>query len=66
MRPEVGAGPGHSPYRFRPLTWTTGGATYLNERSVGIQQSGWAFIAQSRAWLPLPIRAIEWFAPDDS
>ena len=31
-----------------------------------MQQSGWAFIAQSRGWLPAPIRAVEWFAPDDS
>lgn len=66
VRPDIGAGPGHSPYRFRPLTWSFNGSTYLNERTVGIQQSGWAFIAQSRSWLPPPIRAVEWFAPDDS
>jgi len=65
-RPDVGAGQGHSPYRFRPLTWASGGSTYLNERTVAVQQSGWAFIAQSRGWLPPPIRAVEWFAPDES
>ena len=67
-RPDIGAGPGHSPYRFRPLTWKAAvdGHTYLNERTVGTQQSGWAFVAQSRGWLPAPIRAISWFAPDDS
>lgn len=65
-RPDVGAESGHSPYRFRPLTWDYNGSTYLNERTVGVQQSGWAFIAQSRSWLPDPIKAVEWFAPDDS
>lgn len=65
-RPDVGAESGHSPYRFRPLTWDYSGSTYLNERTVGIQQSGWAFIAQSRGWLPPPIQAVIWFAPDDA
>ena len=31
-----------------------------------MQQSGWAFVAQIRGWMPPPFRAIEWFAPDDS
>jgi dipeptidase len=66
-RPDIGAGPGHSPYRFRPLVWTApNGKNYLNERTVGTQQSGWAFVAASRGWLPEPIRAVSWFAPDDS
>ena len=67
-RPDIGAGPGHSPYRFRPLVWANAkdGHSYLNERTVGTQQSGWAFVAQSRGWLPPPIRAVSWFAPDDS
>ena len=65
-RPDVGAGQGHSPYRFRPLTWDYQNKTYLNERTVGVQQSGWAFVATSRASMPDPFKAIEWFAPDDS
>ena len=65
-RPDVGAGQGHSPYRFRPLTWGFNNQTYLNERTVGVQQSGWAFVATSRASMPDPFKAIEWFAPDDS
>jgi dipeptidase len=28
--------------------------------------TAWTFIAQSRAWLPPPIAALLWFAPDDS
>ena len=65
-RPDIGANSGHSPYRFRPLVWAWNGSKYLNERTVGTQQSGWAFIAQIRGWLPKPFQAIEWFAPDDS
>ena len=67
-RPDIGAGPGHSPYRFRPLVWelAASGEHFLNERTVATQQSGWAFVAQSRGWLPAPIRALSWFAPDDS
>lgn len=65
-RPDIGAAQGHSPYRFRPLTWSYNNKTYLNERTVGVQQSGWSFLAQSRNWLPDPIKAITWFAPDDS
>lgn len=65
-RPDVGAESGASPYRTRPLEWQSGSATYLNERTVGTQQSAWAFVAQSRAWLPAPIAALLWFAPDDS
>lgn len=65
-RPDVGAGPGGSAYRWRPLTWSSGGGTYLNERTVGVQQTAWAFVASSRGWMPPPLRALFWFAPDDS
>ena len=64
-RPDLGASSGNSPYRFRPLVWSYSGANYLNERTVGVQQSGWAFIAQLRSWLPDPIKGVLWFAPDD-
>lgn len=65
-RPDVGAESGNSPYRARPLVWNYNSSNYLNERTVGVQQSGWAFIAQSRSTLPDPIKGIMWFAPDDS
>jgi dipeptidase len=38
----------------------------LPRRPVGVQQTAWTFVAQSRGWLPGPIRALFWFAPDDS
>jgi len=66
LRSDVGAGPGNSAYRWRPLEWESGGKKYVNERTVGVQQTAWAFVAQSRGWLAAPIRALFWFAPDDS
>lgn len=66
VRADVGAGQGNSPYRFRPLMWAFNQSSYLNERTVGVQQSGWAFIAHLRSWLPNPIKTVMWFAPDDS
>merc|ERR1712139_532747 len=66
LRSDVGAGPGNSAYRGRPLVGASGDEHYVNERTVGVQQTAWAYVAQSRAWLPAPIRALFWFAPDDS
>ena len=68
LRPDVGAGPGHSAYRARPLTWRddTSGRTFAHERTVSTQQTAWTFVAASRAWMPAPARALQWWAPDDS
>jgi len=68
LRADVGAGPGHSAYRARPLTWRdeASGRTFANERTVSTQQTAWTFVAASRAWMPAPARAIQWWAPDDS
>ena len=63
---DVGAGPALSPYRRRPLVWQAGGRSYVNERTVSVQQTGWTFVAVARRWLPLSIRALLWWAPDDS
>jgi dipeptidase len=39
---------------------------YCNERASGTQQTGFTFIAQSRAWLPDQIGGIFWFGVDDA
>ena len=66
-RPDVGAGSGHSAYRWRPLIWKdTKGEEFVNERTVATQQTSWNFVSASRPWLPPAIRAIQWWAPDDS
>mmetsp|Transcript_10305 Transcript_10305/g.19477 ORF Transcript_10305/g.19477 Transcript_10305/m.19477 type:complete len:589 (+) Transcript_10305:44-1810(+) len=65
-RPDVGAGSGNSAYRWRPLVWKSQDKSYCNERTVGVQQTAWNFVAQSRSWLTPPLTALLWFAPDDS
>lgn len=93
-RADVGAGSGHSAYRWRPLIWHSSAASnhddavsvdvevpygadveatpsdatpeFVNERTVATQQTAWNFVAASRPWLPAPIAAIQWWAPDDS
>ena len=63
---DVGAGPYNAPYRARPLTWSLDEVSYLNERAVATQQTGWNFIAQIRMDKPAPISSLLWFAVDDS
>jgi dipeptidase len=40
--------------------------TYINERAISTQQTGFSFIAQSRSWLPDPVGGIFWFGVDDT
>jgi dipeptidase len=62
----VGAGPFGVPYRWRPMTWEVDGKKYLHERAISTQQTGFSFVAQSRASLPDPIGGILWFGVDDT
>ena len=39
---------------------------YLNERAISTQQTGFSFVAQSRAGLPSPIGGVLWFGVDDT
>ena len=63
---DVGAGLYNAPYRPRPLEWSYKGETYHNERTIGVQQTGWNFVAQIRPYMPPELSAITWFAVDDS
>jgi hypothetical protein len=54
-RSDVGAGPFHAEYRARPLLWKSGGQQYLNERTVGVQQNAFHFVATPRHNVPAPI-----------
>lgn len=65
MSKDAGAGPFGCPYRWRPLTWTVDSVTYLNERAIATQQTGFSFVAQARSWLPDHIGGIFWFGVDD-
>ncbi len=66
MSKDVGAGPFHCPYRWRPLTWKVNGKEYINERATATQQTGFTFVAQSRSWLPNAIGGIIWWGVDDA
>jgi dipeptidase len=66
MTKDVGAGPNKVIVRWRPMTWKVDGKTYLNERAISTQQTGFSFIAQSRGFLPNPIGGILWFGMDDT
>jgi len=66
MTKDLGAGPYGSTVRWRPMEWKVDGVTYINERAISTQQTGFSFIAQSRSWLPDPVGGINWFGVDDT
>ncbi|OFX86868.1 MAG: peptidase C69 [Bacteroidetes bacterium GWF2_33_16] len=66
MTQDIGAGPYKSIVRWRPMTWKVDGESYLHERAISTQQTGFSFVAQSRSWLPNPIGGIIWFGVDDT
>jgi dipeptidase len=66
MRKDIGAGPYHVPYRWRPMRWDYEGKTYIHERTIATQQTAFGWIAQSRPNFPSPeLGTITWFSVDD-
>ncbi|MBQ3820704.1 MAG: C69 family dipeptidase, partial [Bacteroidales bacterium] len=66
MRTDIGAGGNACPYRWRPMNFKWEGKTYVNERAIATQQTGFWFVAQARGWLPDEIGALVWFGCDDA
>ena len=66
MRTDIGAGGNACPYRWRPMEFSVDGKTYVNERAIATQQTGFWFVAQSRAAFPDLIGALLWFGTDDA
>ena len=66
MTSDIGAGPNHVPYRWRPMDYEVEGKEYCNERAIATQQTGWSFVSQSRDWLPDPVGGVLWFGTDDT
>lgn len=66
MHHDIGGGAFASPYRFRPMSFVVDGKTYLNERAVATQQTGFTLVAQLRRQLPDAIGGILWFGVDDA
>ena len=66
MSQDVGAGPFHCPYRWRPMEFEVDGRTYVHERTTATQQTGFSFVAQSRGYYQNPVGGIIWFGVDDT
>ena len=66
MTKDPGTGPFGSPYRWRPMEWKVDSVTYVHERAISTQQTGFSFVAQSRSFLSNPIGGILWFGLDDT
>jgi len=66
MTKDVGAGPYANTVRWRPMSWKVDGKSYLHERAISTQQTGFSFVTQSRSWLPDPVGGIIWFGVDDT
>lgn len=66
MTQDIGAGGNALPYRWRPMTFEYEGQTYVNERAIATQQTGFWFVGQSRSWLPDTVGGIIWFGTDDA
>ena len=66
MTLDVGAGPFHCPYRWRPMDFEVDGQKYVHERAISTQQTGFSFVAQCRSWLPSKLGGVIWFGVDDT
>jgi dipeptidase len=66
MHGDIGAG-GHSlPYRWRPMEFEVAGESYVNERAIATQQTGFWFVGEVRPWMPPMLSGIIWFGVDDA
>ena len=66
MTQDIGAGGNALPYRWRPMGFKHEGKSYMNERAIATQQTGFWFVGQSRGWLPDEIGGVNWFGCDDA
>ncbi|MDR1938717.1 MAG: C69 family dipeptidase [Tannerellaceae bacterium] len=66
MTKDPGAGAYKVPYRWRPMNFEVDGKTYVNERAIATQQTGFVIVPQMRNWLPDEVGGILWFGVDDA
>lgn len=66
MSTDIGAGGNALPYRWRPMDFQYGDRTYVNERAIATQQTGFWFVGQARAEYPDVIGGVLWFGTDDA
>ena len=65
MSLDLGAGPFHCPYRWRPMGFEVDGVEYVHERTTATQQTGFSFVSQSNANSIPEIGGIIWWGVDD-
>jgi dipeptidase len=66
MTQDIGAGGNALPYRWRPMEYKAEGGTYLNERAIATQQTGFWMVGQARNYVPDVVGGILWFGTDDA
>ena len=66
MRNDIGAGGHGLPYRWRPMNFEVDGTTYVNERAIATQQSGFWFVGEVRPSMPDMLSGVNWFGVDDA
>ena len=66
MTQDIGAGGNALPYRWRPMEYKVGDGTYLNERAIATQQTGFWMVGQARDYVPDEVGGILWFGTDDA
>ena len=66
MTQDIGAGGNALPYRWRPMEWEFDGKTYVNERAIATQQTGFWMVGQARDYVPDVVGGILWFGTDDA
>ena len=66
MALDLGAGPFHCPYRWRPMGFEVDGVEYVHERTTATQQTGFSFVTQSNANRIPEIGGIIWWGVDDA
>ncbi len=66
MALDLGAGPFHCPYRWRPMGFEVDGVEYMHERTTATQQTGFSFVTQSNPNRIAEIGGIIWWGVDDA
>ena len=66
MTQDIGAGGNALPYRWRPMEYKVEDQTYLNERAIATQQTGFWMVGQARDYVPDEVGGILWFGTDDA
>ena len=66
MTQDIGAGGNALPYRWRPMEFSFDGKTYVNERAIATQQTGFWMVGQARKYVPDAVGGILWFGTDDA